>query len=83
LLRLLGTGLTPHEAADLVLYLALSENPDARDAGDLIRRSMFEPFPTVDLTDEQRAAVRAAIEAAPADRLEWAKRRLLRVAEMQ
>jgi hypothetical protein len=40
---------------------------------------MFEPFPTVDLTVEQRAAVRAAVEAAPPGRLEWARRRLLRV----
>ena len=79
MLRLLGTGLTPDETADLVLFLSLSENEEAREVGDLIRRSMLEPFPTVNLTDEQRAAVRAAVEAAPPTRLEWAKRRLLRV----
>ena len=78
LLRLIGTGLTPEEAADLVLYLSLAENADAREVGDLVRRSMLEPFPRVDLTDDQRAAVREAIETAPPERLEWAKRRLLR-----
>jgi hypothetical protein len=55
----------------------LSADPEARDASDLISKAMIDPFPVVTLTDAQRDAVRSAIEAAPENRIDWAKRRLL------
>ncbi len=78
MLRLFDTRLDPHQAANLVLFLAVSDDPDAREVGELIRLSLLDPFPEVALTDVQRAAVRRAIQSAPPDRLKWAKQHLLR-----
>jgi hypothetical protein len=73
MLRLFGKGLSQKEAAGLSLFLTLSEDPLAREVGDLIAKSMLEPFPTVTLTDAERDAARAAVEAGP-PALEWARK---------
>lgn len=74
MLRLFGKALSPLEAANLVLFLATSDDPEARTAGDEISRAWLQGGPqmTLILSDAQRQAVKSAVDGAPA-RLDWAR----------